>query len=84
MVREAFDAFFGFLYLLYALQKSGLLLFSNYRYFCYWFEILRDERLWIDAKDCYREILNYMDTYGYGQVRVLLHRYTKRPEPIRI
>ena len=84
MVRDAFDAFFDFLVLLQALQKSGLLLFSDYRYFYYWFEILSDERYWSDAKGCYRAIPHYMDSYGYGQVRALLHRYAKRPEPVRI
>ncbi len=84
MIRDAFDAFFDFFHKLYAFQRTGLLKFSDYVYFNYWFELLRDIGKYKDDREIQRAMERYIQEYHFVGVQELLQSYQKHPEPLSI
>jgi hypothetical protein len=82
MIRDAFDEFFDFFYKLYAFKKSKLLHFSDFTYFYYWFELLRNIGGYKKNKEIGDVIDNYLDAYCFAYVKELLKEYSRKPDPI--
>ena len=84
MIRDAFDAFFDFFHKLYAFQKSGLLKFSDYVYFNYWFELLQNIGEYKADPEIKKAMDKYIQEYRFIGVQELLRRYQEHPEPLSI
>lgn len=84
MIRDAFDAFFDFFHKLYALEKGGLLSFSDYVYFYYWLELIRDIGVYKKDERIGKALFNYIDCYRFTGITELLKEYRKNPEIIPI
>ncbi len=76
-IRDAFDTFFDFFDRLYALEKSGLLPYSDMWYFYYWFALLsnigehkKDPRI----QNAFDE---YINAYNFVGIRKLLEKFQK-------
>lgn len=84
MIRDAFDCFFDFFHKLYALEKGGLLSFSDYVYFYYWLELVRDIGVYKKDERIKKALFNYIDCYRFTGITELLKEYGKKPEIIPI
>jgi len=82
IIRDAFDAFFDFFHKLYAFQKSGLLTLTDYTYFFYWFELLRNIGNYKRNPAIQKAIHEYIR--GFEGIQYLLKEYSKNPEPLSI
>lgn len=84
LIRDSFDAFFDFFHKLYSFQKSKLLIFKDFAYFYYYFELLRDVETYkgdIKYKTLFRE---YIENYYFIGIESLLKEYSKKPQPLKI
>ncbi|MGA9387768.1 MAG: hypothetical protein WBV70_02955 [Candidatus Bathyarchaeia archaeon] len=84
IIRDAFDAFFDFFHKLYALQEGGLLSFSDYVYFYYWLELIRDIGNYKKDQRIKSALDNYIDSYRFIGIKELLRQYQKKPDIIPI
>ncbi len=76
-VRDAFDSFFDFFDRLYALEKSGLLSYSDMWYFYYWFALLT--KIGEHKKDSriQKSFDEYIVAYNFVGMRKLLEQFQK-------
>lgn len=84
MIRDAFDCFFDFFHKLYALEKGDLLSFSDYVYFYYWLELVRDIGVYKKDERIKHALFNYIESYRFIGVKELLKEYEKKPDIIPI
>lgn len=76
-VRDAFDTFFDFFDRLYALEKSGLLSFSDLWYFYYWFELLCHVGEHKKDPTIQKAFDNYIVAYNFVGLRKFIEKYKK-------
>lgn len=84
MIRDAFDCFFDFFHKLYSLEKGKLLSFSDYVYFYYWLELVRDIGVYKKDERIKKALFNYIDCYRFTGIKELLKEYEKKPDIIPI
>lgn len=82
LIRDCFDEFFDFFHKLYSFEKSGLLSFSDFVYFNYWFELLRNVGEYKKDKRIQEMFDRYIDEYCFIGIKKLLEEYKKKPDPI--
>lgn len=82
LIRDSFDEFFDFFHKLYSLEKSGLLSFSDFTYFNYWFELLCNVGEYKKDKRIQEMFNRYIDEYCFIGIKKLLEEYKKKPDPI--
>jgi len=78
IIRDAFDAFFDFFHKLYSFQEGGLLEFSDFVYFYYWFELICNIGKYKQDERIQQVIDNYIDTYNFIGFKKLIEEYKKR------
>jgi len=83
IIRDGFAAFFDFFHKLTVLQRRGLLSFSDYEYFYYYLELLNNVGVYKKNSRLQEVFKNYIENYGFVEVKELLEQYRKLPQEVR-
>lgn len=84
LIRDSFDTFFDYFHKLYSFQKSSLLIFKDFNYYYYYFELLRDIENYKGDKKYKSLFDNYIESYYFIGIKSLLNQYVKNPQPLNI
>ena len=82
LIRDCFDRFFDFFDKVHAFRANDLAQITDFRYFSYWFELVRVIGKYKGKSQIQSAVDLYIKTYNFHGFRELCDEYSKNPDPL--